>query len=158
MVEAERALIRAALADEGNEVLVLLSESCVPLWPAAQVYLQLMSERRSRVNACRNASNPDDSNQRMDYRWQPSMAGAGVTKQAWRKSSQWFSLSRRHAEVVAGDTAVNDVFARECWVSEWRFCVSGEKRCGPRHTCVANGLPWLLGGMGTCSGAHGGLE
>ena len=54
VVEAERALLRAALADPANQRFVLLSESCLPLHPAAVVYAQLMAEQRSRVNACRS--------------------------------------------------------------------------------------------------------
>ena len=53
VIDAERALLRAALADPANQRFALLSESCVPLHPAPVVYAQLMAEPRSRVNACR---------------------------------------------------------------------------------------------------------
>ena len=53
VVDAERALLRAALANPANQRFVLLSESCLPLHPAAVVYAQLVAEPRSRVNACR---------------------------------------------------------------------------------------------------------
>lgn len=52
-VGAERALLRAALADPANQRFVLLSDSCVPLYPAPLIWAQLLSEERSRVNACR---------------------------------------------------------------------------------------------------------
>lgn len=55
VIDAERALLRAALADPANHRFALLSESCVPLHPAPVVYAQLMAEPRSRVNACRLA-------------------------------------------------------------------------------------------------------
>ena len=50
-VEAHRQMLRAALADPLNERFVLLSESCVPLYPAATLYWQLLRERRSRVQS-----------------------------------------------------------------------------------------------------------
>lgn len=43
---------QAALAELSNQKLVLLSESDIPLYPPALVYQQLISEPRSRVNAC----------------------------------------------------------------------------------------------------------
>ena len=52
LVEATRALMRAALQDPANRKLVLLSESGVPLYPPDTLYAQLMSEPRSRINAC----------------------------------------------------------------------------------------------------------
>ena len=52
MIDAERALLRAALADPGNQAFQLLSDACLPLYPAPLAYTQLLSEGRSRVNAC----------------------------------------------------------------------------------------------------------
>ena len=60
--------MRQALADPLNQRFVLLSETCVPLYPAPLVWAQLQGETRSRVNACANGSNPDDENWRMTYR------------------------------------------------------------------------------------------
>lgn len=63
-VDAERALLRAALADPRARRFVLLSESCVPLYPAPLVWGQLLAEGRSRINACRCAG------------WVPAAGGA----------------------------------------------------------------------------------
>ena len=52
LVDATRALMRAALQDSANQKLVLLSESGIPLYPPDTLYAQLMSEPRSRINAC----------------------------------------------------------------------------------------------------------
>jgi hypothetical protein len=52
IVDATKALMRAALLDAANAKMVLLSESCIPLYPPSVVYQQLISEPRSRVNAC----------------------------------------------------------------------------------------------------------
>ena len=65
---AERNLIAAALEDDLNERFVLLSESCIPLYPAALVWAQLLSEPRSRIHACANSSDPGDANRRMVFR------------------------------------------------------------------------------------------
>ena len=45
-------MLGAALEDPTNQRMVLLSESCVPLWAPTIVYQQLMHEQRSRINAC----------------------------------------------------------------------------------------------------------
>jgi len=52
LVDATRALLRAALADRANARFVLLSESGIPLYPPAALHQQLTAERRSRINAC----------------------------------------------------------------------------------------------------------
>ena len=66
-MEAERRLLIAALEDAANQRFVLLSETCVPLFPPASVWLQLMHESRSRLNACaRNTT--ADINRRMIFR------------------------------------------------------------------------------------------
>ena len=66
-MEAERRLLIAALADVANQRFVLLSESCVPLFPPATVWLQLMQERRSRLNACAR-NDTADIERRMIFR------------------------------------------------------------------------------------------
>ena len=52
MVEALRALLRAALRDPLNQRFQLLCEHTLPLQSPLLVYQQLMAEPRSRVNAC----------------------------------------------------------------------------------------------------------
>ena len=52
VVEAELRLLSQALKDPRNQKFVLLSESCVPIHRPEIVYLQLMSERKSRINSC----------------------------------------------------------------------------------------------------------
>ena len=41
-----------ALEEPLNQRFVLLSESDIPLYPPAVVWLQFMSERKSRIHAC----------------------------------------------------------------------------------------------------------
>ena len=52
-VDASRLLLGAALGSPHNRQFLLLSEACVPLYPAQVVWQQLVAEDRSRVNACR---------------------------------------------------------------------------------------------------------
>lgn len=129
MVDAEKRLLEAALADPANVLFVFLSDSCMPLYPPLPTYLQLIQEDKSRINAC-----DKKQNDRQVYRWQPGMLKANVTQSMWRKSSQWVSLQRHHAQAVADDTTVDAVFREECYCrkktdgsGEWsRFCVSDE--------------------------------
>lgn len=60
LMKAERLLIQNALLDPDNQRFVLLSESCIPLYPPQTVYQQLMAESRSRINGCRNWRGTDD--------------------------------------------------------------------------------------------------
>lgn len=62
------------------------------------------------------------------------MLKANITQSIWRKSSQWVSLQRHHAQAVVDDTTVDAVFREECYCrmktdgsGKWsRFCVSDE--------------------------------
>lgn len=132
MVDAERALLRAALADPAAQRFMLLSDSCVPLYAAPLTFLELLAEGRSRVDACKHGAG--DGAARMEWRWHPQMlAAGGVARGAWRKSGQWFMLTRRHAELAVADTRVHAAFAAHCYSSPgWgepgfkgRFCVAG---------------------------------
>jgi hypothetical protein len=69
--EAERRLLKAALEDPRNQRFVLLSESCAPLYPPQVVYLQLLSDGKSRLNACNQPS-------RLAERWGASGTGGRV--------------------------------------------------------------------------------
>ena len=52
LVEATRALMRAGLDDPLNQKFVLLSEAGIPLYPPDLLYVQLMSEDKSRIDSC----------------------------------------------------------------------------------------------------------
>ena len=67
---AERILLAAALAgDPWAARFVLLSESCIPLYPASVVWMQLISQPLSRIDACMRPEDPEDYNKRMGYRY-----------------------------------------------------------------------------------------
>ncbi len=44
------ALVHTALNNPSNAFFVLLSEACVPLYPAAVFYLEVVHSQRSRIN------------------------------------------------------------------------------------------------------------
>ncbi len=50
--EAVRNVLKQAILDPLNQRFVLLSESCIPLYPPVTVYQQLMTGSKSRINAC----------------------------------------------------------------------------------------------------------
>ncbi|CAI5509351.1 unnamed protein product [Closterium sp. Naga37s-1] len=98
LIRAERRLLAAALADPANQRFVLLSESCVPLFNFSHVYDYLFAAPTSFIT-----SHPSE------WRYQPGMAPA-VNRSQFRKGSQWFALTRRHADMVVADTHVYDAF------------------------------------------------
>lgn len=53
LVEASRLLLQAALQEPLNQRFILVSESCIPLYPPTTVWQQLLSEDKSRIDACK---------------------------------------------------------------------------------------------------------
>ena len=66
---AEIRLFTVALEDRLNERFMLLSEACIPMYPATVVWAELLSEGRSRINACRDADESKWWWDTMVYRW-----------------------------------------------------------------------------------------
>jgi len=64
-------------------------------------------------------------------RWSSSMEQGPLKKEHWRKSAQWSSLVRKHAQVVADDVHVADIFAKNCRAGI-------DKKTGVEHKCVAD--------------------
>ncbi|KAL4424305.1 hypothetical protein ABPG75_001606 [Micractinium tetrahymenae] len=108
LVDAERLLLAAALKDPLNERFVLISESDVPLYDPLTLYQQLLHDPRSRVKACGQYSRPP---QRL---WKKEMETALLKQHHMRKSSQFFGLTRRHAELVVADKDVYTSFKQHC--------------------------------------------
>ena len=65
--------MEAALGQPLNERFVLLSENCIPLYPASLVWAQLLSQPLSRIHACAKPGDADDENRRMLYRWESTV-------------------------------------------------------------------------------------
>ncbi|KAK9812629.1 hypothetical protein WJX72_000912 [[Myrmecia] bisecta] len=114
VVEAERVLLRVALKDPLNQRFLLLSETCLPIYPPQVLYAQVMSEVYSRVNAC-NLHTIEDARRRSVERWHPHMQTDQLDRRHWRKSSQFFLLKRNHAAVIAADQHVAPRFEAECY-------------------------------------------
>ena len=53
--------------------------------------------------------------ERHPHRWSDKMESATFRREHWRKSSQWFALNREHAELVMGDTVINQAFHDHCY-------------------------------------------
>ncbi len=58
LITVERFLLKEALQWSLNTRFVFLSESHMPLYPAATVYMQLVHEPRARINACHQYTEP----------------------------------------------------------------------------------------------------
>ncbi|XP_059285953.1 glycosyltransferase BC10-like isoform X1 [Lycium ferocissimum] len=104
MIRAEKLLLGAALDDPANQRFVLLSDSCVPLYNFSFIYNYLIASPRSFV---------DSFLDKKDGRYNPKMSPY-IPMNKWRKGSQWITLIRKHAEVVADDDAVFRVFKMFC--------------------------------------------
>jgi Core-2/I-Branching enzyme len=95
---------------------VLLSESCIPLYHPALFWTQLLAEAHvSRVS----------DGVYSEHRWNDRMRTARLNSGNFRKSSQWSSLTRAHAQIVATDLHVWPMFRTYCralvrsWASAW---------------------------------------
>ncbi|XP_068666684.1 glycosyltransferase BC10-like [Aristolochia californica] len=104
MIKAERLLLEAALQDPANRRLVLLSDSCVPLYNFSYVYNYVMSSSKSFVD-----SFLDPKQSLYNAKMSPH-----IPKYKWRNGSQWITLVRKHAEVVLADDVVFPIFRKYC--------------------------------------------
>ncbi|KAI3434431.1 hypothetical protein D9Q98_002508 [Chlorella vulgaris] len=160
VAEAERRLIWFALQEPRNARFVLVSETCTPLYPPHVFYLQLLSEIKSRVNACSGEGGA------VADRWHSALYLPGVLgPQRWRKSAQWKSLIRQHAQLVVADRQLAPRFERECYsyfppkIGQPPYVAAQQRQWVPR-TCVSDEhyVPTLLAVHGqdqrtTCSDA-----
>lgn len=124
LAEAGALLLAAALSDPLNTKFVLVSDSSIPLYPPQVVWAQLMHEPLSRLDACHTPGR-----ERGLYRWRPQMATLQFGRQHWRKSSQWFVLSRPHSLLAVADVHVREMLHRYCYSNLTRnypTCVSDE--------------------------------
>ncbi|KAG0626476.1 hypothetical protein M758_2G129200 [Ceratodon purpureus] len=104
MIQAERLLIAEALQDPLNERFFLLSDSCIPLYNFKYVYDYVMSSQKSFVDSFYDAE---------DWQYNILMEPI-ILREKWRKGSQWVTLTRKHAEIVAADSTVFPTFVHHC--------------------------------------------
>ncbi|KAM3271344.1 hypothetical protein ACQJBY_041869 [Aegilops geniculata] len=107
VVDAERRLLANALLDFSNERFVLVSESCIPLYPLPVVHAYLTRSRHSFVGAF------DDPSPHGRGRYRAGLA-PDVTLSQWRKGAQWFEMDRRLAVFVIADERYYPRFRTEC--------------------------------------------
>lgn len=107
---AERELLKTALEDKDNAYFCLISESCIPLHPFQAMKHALLASGRSVVNACRQGVHHDGMTE-VDARWRRGLDMVpNLNRSMWRKSLQQFSLTRKHAELVAYDEILFKAF------------------------------------------------
>jgi hypothetical protein len=129
LVQATRFLLWEAFRDPLNHRFILMSESDLPLFHPLVLYRQIMGEEKSRVNAWERPWWEVDS---WRFSWRMAMPPFNIYQSLWRKSSQWFSLIRSHAELALKDYEVFRAFQEHCrsgWdedLKKWRDCYSDE--------------------------------
>ncbi|KAK4755921.1 hypothetical protein SAY87_009678 [Trapa incisa] len=146
MCDAERRLLANALLDPSNEWFILLSESCIPLYPFAFIYNYISRSRHSFMGSF------DDPGPYGRGRYNPNMAPE-VNLTEWRKGSQWFEVNRRLAISIVEDTVYYPKFKEfcrpACYVDEHYFSTILTIRSG---ALLANrSLTWVDWSRG---GAH----
>ncbi|XP_057478266.1 glycosyltransferase BC10-like [Actinidia eriantha] len=118
MCDAERRLLANALLDNSNEWFILLSESCIPLYPFRVIYHYIMKSKYSFMGAF------DDPGPFGRGRYNANMAPE-VNITQWRKGSQWFEINRKLALSIVEDSTYYpkfDEFCKpSCYVDEHYF-------------------------------------
>ncbi|XP_020412538.1 uncharacterized protein LOC18791146 [Prunus persica] len=113
-IEAERRLLANALLDIANQRVVLLSESCIPLYNFYTVYSYLIHSNETFVEVYDDPSvDGRDRYYFIDY--------PGITLDQWSKGSQWFEIDRDLAIEVVSDRIYFPLFLRckgECFAEE----------------------------------------
>ncbi|KAL4529546.1 hypothetical protein Ndes2437B_g08879 [Nannochloris sp. 'desiccata'] len=129
LVQATRFLLWEAFRDPSNQRFILLSESDLPLFHPLVLYQQIMGEEKSRTNAWPRHFSQLDT---WRWTWRMAMPPHNILQSLWRKSGQFFSLIRSHAELVLRDNDVFRGFQEYCksgWDDDykrWRDCYSDE--------------------------------
>ncbi|GAB4813340.1 hypothetical protein N2152v2_000386 [Parachlorella kessleri] len=141
LIDAERLLLAEALRDPLNQRFLLLSDTTLPLYGPALVYQQAMAETQSRMDACNyhpeipvggwvasplvlgfstfvahvklGVLRAQGLQGNLD-RWDAGMEGPRLKMHHWRKTSMWFSMPRRHAEIIAREVEINAAFQQFC--------------------------------------------
>ncbi|GJN17000.1 hypothetical protein PR202_gb04038 [Eleusine coracana subsp. coracana] len=107
LMDAEKRLLANALLDFSNERFVLLSESCIPVHNFSTVYDYLVDSHHSFVEVY------DRNSKQCRGRYSRRMAPS-ITRQQWRKGSQWFEMDRDVARSLLTDTKYYPLFQRYC--------------------------------------------
>jgi hypothetical protein len=116
------ALLKTALSNPENTHFMQLSDTSIPLYHPALVYVHVLSLPKPFVNAC-----PHENTLKDAARHPSLFTGFQFLPRHWRKSMAWFVLQRDWAQFVLDDQHVVEVFKRSC-VSpkEYCYCIADE--------------------------------
>ncbi|KAI3806610.1 hypothetical protein L1987_22520 [Smallanthus sonchifolius] len=121
MVDAERRILMNALQDPDNQQFVLLSDSCVPLHNFDFVYNYLIFSNLSFID-CYDDPGPHGAGGRYSEHMLPE-----IEFKHFRKGSQWFTMTRKHALIIMADSLYYRKFRLYCRPGfEGRNCYSDE--------------------------------
>eukprot|EP01026_Neomeris_dumetosa_P054963 TRINITY_DN4964_c1_g1_i5.p1 TRINITY_DN4964_c1_g1~~TRINITY_DN4964_c1_g1_i5.p1 ORF type:complete len:216 (+),score=11.77 TRINITY_DN4964_c1_g1_i5:103-750(+) len=88
------------------------------------LYAQLMSENLSRVDGCTIGKEP--------HRWSHLLATKHFTNETFRKSSQWWTLTRPHAHLIVADQHIHPKMKSYCVFKQ----ICGNRR--KAHVCISD--------------------
>ncbi|GJR78746.1 glycosyltransferase BC10 isoform X1 [Tanacetum coccineum] len=122
MIDAEKRLLMNALQDPDNQHFALLSDSCVPLQPFDYVYNYLIFTNVSFID-CYDDPGPHGAGGRYTEPMLPE-----IEYKYFRKGSQWFTMTRRHALIIMADSLYYKKFRLYCrpGMPEGRNCYADE--------------------------------
>ncbi|XP_031501279.1 glycosyltransferase BC10-like [Nymphaea colorata] len=103
LVQAERRLLANALLDPSNQRFMILSESCIPLFPFTTIYDYLINSTQSFVDVY------DDPRPFGRGRYDSRMAPL-IRLGQWRKGLAWFEVDRRIAVEIVSDNTYFPLF------------------------------------------------
>lgn len=107
MIDAERRLLANALLDFSNEIFVLLSETCIPLFNFTTIYNYL-------VNSTQSFQGSFDDPRKVGRGRYNKLMHPTVLLSDWRKGSQWFEIHRKVAVKIVSDSTYYPVFRDHC--------------------------------------------
>ncbi|XP_071737604.1 glycosyltransferase BC10-like [Rutidosis leptorrhynchoides] len=121
MVDAEKRVLMNALQDPDNQHFVLLSDSCVPLHHFDYVYNYLIFTNVSFIDSYDDPG-PHGAGGRYSEHMLPE-----IEFKDFRKGSQWFTMTRRHALLIMADSLYYKKFQLYCRPGfEGRNCYADE--------------------------------
>ena len=80
-----------------------MSESDIPLVPLPKWRNIMLANSKSIINACWL----DPAETERDTRWKPGLDKLGIKRESWRKSANWFALTRAHAQVFIDSSSMD---------------------------------------------------
>ncbi|KAL4855995.1 hypothetical protein ACK3TF_003440 [Chlorella vulgaris] len=111
LAAAAKRLVEAAVLDQQNQWFVLVGDTTVPLYHPTLTWQQITHGTQSKVDACWH---PDPHLMRRRYNPVTMRSAHFRPDDHWRKSSQWFTLNRKHADLLAADKELLAVFGTHC--------------------------------------------